>query len=251
MRLSRLIGLFVAVASAAAQTQADGGIGMDGAGKQVLESIHVPPIAGAPFSLTLATEWTRPLLQGGTFTVENVRPIKRDSRGRIYEERWLLSPKGSNNMPSRRSYIQIYDPTAETFYECADRTHICELYDWPKTQRAPEIPIRTESGPLPDGRGFRTREDRGVETFAGLPVHSYRDTVVLNPGVMGNDRPMTYVRDLRYSEALHFNLSSILQTPTVGEQRFRVLEIVTTEPEAKWFEVPEGYRVVDKRQAAR
>lgn len=250
MRLLRLVWLFVAVGSAVAQTQSDGGIGVDGQGNQVLESIHVPPIAGAPFSLTLSTEWTRPLLQGGTFTVENQRPIKRDSRGRIYEERWLLSPKGSN-IPSRRSYIQIYDPTAETFYECSDRTHICELYDWPKTQRAPETPIRTESGPLPGGRGFRTREDRGVETFAGLPVHSYRDTTVVNPGVMGNDSPMTYTRDLRYSEALRFNLSSVLQTPAVGEQRFRVTEIVTAEPEAKWFEVPEGYRVVDKRKSAR
>lgn len=250
MRAILLLGFIITAASVNAQTQADGGIGVDGAGHEVLESIHVPPIPGAPFSLMLATEWTRPLMQGGTFTVENTRPIKRDSRGRIYQERWLLMPKGSNARP-QRSYIQIYDPTAETFYECAERTRICELYEWPKTQRAPEIPIRTESGPLPNGRGFRTREDLGMESFAGLPVHSYRDTIVINPGMMGNDRPMTYIRDLRYSEALRINLSSVLQTPAVGEQRFRVTEIVTTEPEAKWFEVPEGYRIVDKSKSLR
>ena len=108
---------------AVAQTQRDGGIGVDGQGREVLESIHVPPIPHAPFSLTLATEWTRPLLQGGTFTVFNSRPIKRDSNGRIYEERWLLMPKGNNARP-QMSYIQIYDPSAETFLECSVRTHV-------------------------------------------------------------------------------------------------------------------------------
>jgi len=46
---------------------------------------------------------------GGTFTTVNSRPIKRDSTGRIYQERWLMSPKGSN-IPSRMSWIQIADP---------------------------------------------------------------------------------------------------------------------------------------------
>ena len=235
--------------SAVAQTQRDGGIGVDGQGREVLESIHVPPIPHAPFSLTLATEWTRPLLQGGTFTVVNSRPIKRDSNGRIYEERWLLMPKGSNARP-QMSYIQIYDPAAETFLECSVHAHVCELRNWPRTTTTGETPIKTESGPLPGGRGYRSREDLGSDTVAGIPVHAYRDTIVMNPGTMGNDKPMTYVRDLRYSQQLGFNLTSVLQTPAVGEQRFTVTEITTTEPEARFFNPPEGYRIEDKRSTA-
>ena len=234
------------VALCGAQTQRDGGIGLDGQGREVLESIHVPPIPHAPFSLTLTAEWTRPTLQGGTFTVVNSRPIKRDSSGHIYEERWTLVPKGSN-MRSQRTYIQVYDPTAETFLECSVRAHVCELRDWKKTSTSGETPIRTESGPLPDGRGFRTREDLGSDTVAGIPVHAYRDTTVMNPGTLGNDKPMTYVRDLRYSKELGFNLRSVLQTPSVGEQRFAVTEITTSEPEARFFQPPEDYRIVDKR----
>ena len=54
---------------------------------------------------------------GGTYTVVNSRPLKRDSVGRIYEERWLLSPKGSN-IPSQMSWIQIGDPVTHTLYQC-------------------------------------------------------------------------------------------------------------------------------------
>ena len=231
-----------------AQTQRDGGIGVDGQGREVLESIHVPPIPHAPFSLMLATEWTRPLMQGGTFTVVNSRPIRRDGNGRIYEERWLLMPKDGNIRP-QMSYIQIYDPATETFLECSVRAHVCELRDWPKTTTKGETPIKTEAGPLPDGRGYRTREDLGSDTVAGIPVHAYRDTTVMNPGTLGNDKPMTYVRDLRYSKELGFNLKSVLQTPSVGEQRFTVTEITTSEPEPRYFQPPEGYRIVDKRSA--
>ena len=71
-------------------------------------------------------------------------------------------------------------------------------------------------------------------------MHAYRDTIVMNPGTMGNDKPMTYIRDLRYSQQLGFNLTSVLQTPAVGEQRFAVTEITTSEPEAASSNHPEA-----------
>src|SRR4051812_33432171 len=65
-----------------------------GAGNGIMQSLFIPPKAGAPFSLTLSTEWTRPLPGGGTWTLVNERHIMRDSKGRIYQERWILVPKG-------------------------------------------------------------------------------------------------------------------------------------------------------------
>jgi hypothetical protein len=103
-----------------AQTPDEGGVSFDGGGSEVLQSIFVPYLPHAPFSLTVAAEWVRPLNNGGTFTTVNSRPIKRDSVGRIYQERWLMSPKGSN-IPSRMSWIQIADPVAKTLYQCNAR----------------------------------------------------------------------------------------------------------------------------------
>ncbi len=232
-----------------APAQEDGGVSYDNHGQELLESVFVPAVAHAPFSLTLATEWSRPMNNGGTYTVVNSRPIKRDAEGRIYEERWLLIPKGSK-IPSRMSWIQIGDPIAKTLLECSARTHICHLEDWRSSGQPPAQPENARSGPLANGQGTHDHEDLGPQFFAGLPVHAYRETTTLNPGVMGNDRPMSTVREFRFSSDLGLNLSSTLDTPQLGHQVFTVTEITTTEPDPKFFLTPEGYRVVDVRKAA-
>jgi len=62
-----------------AQAPAKSNIGTppDGGVRQVLESIFIPPKPNAPFTLTLDTEWTRPLGNGGTYTLVNERHIAR------------------------------------------------------------------------------------------------------------------------------------------------------------------------------
>jgi hypothetical protein len=232
-----------------AQTQDDGSVGFDGGGQEVLQSIFVPYIAHAPFSLTLAAEWSRPLNNGGTFTVVNSRPIKRDSAGRIYQERWLMSPKGSN-IPSRMSWIQIADPVAHTLYQCSARQKVCELETLGDSVTARFDPARFRTTPLKDDKGTRTHEDLGAQFFVGLPVHEYRDTMTLNTGVLGNDMPMSTVRQYRFCAELGFNLSSLLEAPQIGRQTFIVTEISTSEPDPSFFQPPQGYKVVDHRRSS-
>lgn len=229
-----------------AQDEGDGGVSYDGRGNILLESIYVPELPDAPFSLMLAAEWTRPTLTGGTFTIVNARPIRRDSQGRIYQERWLMVPKGTN-IKSTLSFIQIEDPVASLFYECSARQKTCEMHKLGTRSTRTLDPAHATSGKLSNGRGFRTHEDKGLDTVAGVPVHAYRDTIVLNTGTMGNDSPLTFIRDVRYAPGLGFNLTSLLQSPAVGEQRFAATEMTTSEPEAKYFQPPEGYRIVDRR----
>lgn len=231
-----------------AAAQEDGGVSYDNRGQELLESVFVPSTAHAPFSLTLATEWSRPMSNGGTYTVVNSRPIKRDTEGRIYEERWLLAPKGTR-IQSRMSWIQIADPVAHTLLQCNARDRVCELEDWRFGAQPPAKPENAKSGSLASGHGTHDHEDLGPQFFAGLPVHAYRETTTLNPGVMGNDRPMTTVREFRFSPELGFNLNSVLDTPQLGHQVFTVTEITTTNPDPKFFLPPEGYRVVDVRKA--
>lgn len=241
------VGLATLCDGYAGAQQEDGGVSYFGRGQEVLESIYVPNLAGAPFSLQLSTEWTRPLLSGGTMTVVNSRPIKRDSQGRIYMERWLLEPKG-NIARSRMSWIQIDDPVSRVYYECNARTHVCESGPHEDVPPLKEPPSVTKSGPVWDGKAYRQHEDLGTETVSGVPVHAYRDTMTVQPGVMGNSQLTTYHRDMKFSEHLGLNLVSIVQSPSLGEQRFVVTEITTSEPEAKWFKPPEGYSVTEKKR---
>lgn len=236
-------------ASCAAQAQEDPRIVLrDGGSDQVLQSIVIPPVAHAPFSLTLATEWARPLAGGGSFTVANSRPIKRDSAGRIYEERWLLAPKGSE-VKSTLRYIQIGDVVSHTLYTCGVREHVCELTTWGiGAEKQTYAPSNFASGPLPDGKGTRTHEDLGTDVIAGVVVHGYRDSTTLASGSFGNDRPMTTTREVHFSAQLSLNLNSVLESPSIGRQTFLVTQLSTEEPDPAFFQPPAGYRLVDHRK---
>jgi hypothetical protein len=226
--------------------QGDGGVTpTDGGGTGVLESIYVPNFPNAPFTLTLRTEWIQTMQNGGTFTLVNARPIMRDRAGRIYMERWGLVPKGTD-IKSAMTTIQVDDPIAHLFYQCHVREKVCELLT-----SLPGIahydPTGLKSGPLKSGKGTFLHEDLGEGTFAGVPIHAYRDTTTLDAGTLGNDLPMATMREFRYSAELGFNLTSVLEAAQVGRQIFTVDDLSTNEPDPRFFQAPEGYKIIDKR----
>jgi hypothetical protein len=218
----------------------------DGGANGPMQSIFIPPKPGAPFYIALATEWTRTMGSGGTFTLVNERHIVRDSKGRIYQERWILVPK-NGKVKSQMNVFQITDPDQHTWYNCEVATRVCELLTYSLTAQQTYQPATGSSGPLPNGNGFRTHEDLGAGNTLGIDTHGYRETVTINEGVMGNDRPMVSTREFWYSAQLGVNLVSIVDEPQSGKQVFTVKELSTSEPELSLFVVPEGYQVVDHR----
>jgi hypothetical protein len=224
----------------------DGGASISGTGP--MESIYISPKPGAPFSMRLAAEWSHPLATGGSFTLANERGIMRDSKGRIYQERWLLVPKGGD-IKSEMNVFQLTDPERHTWYNCWPRKKVCELMRYDDTTGAVYRPRLRQSGPLPDGKGYVQAEDLGVGSVQGMETHGYRETTTINPGTLGNDREMIAVREFWFSTQLGINLSSIVDSPQTGKQVFTVRELSTSEPEPSYFEVPAGYKVVDRRNA--
>ena len=218
----------------------------DGGYDGPLQSIFVPPKAGAPFSLTLATEWARPLGNGGSFTLANERRIVRDAMGRIYQERWILVPKGGS-IKSHMNVFQITDPEMHTWYNCETATKVCELLTYHLTTADTYLPATGVSGPLPDGKGSRLHEDLGASAIEGVDTHGYRETLTLNPGTMGNDAPMVTTREFWWSPELALNLVSIVDSPQFGKQVFRAKDVSTTPPEPGLFAIPDDYKVVDRR----
>ncbi len=220
----------------------DGGASPRGNGP--MESIYISPKTKAPFGMKLAAEWSRPLATGGTFTLANERAIVRDSKGRIYQERWILVPKGGD-IKSEMNVFQITDPWQHTWYNCSTRTKICELLPYNDSADARYVPRLGKCGSLPDGRGFTQVDDLGLDTIDGFESHGYRETITFNPGTMGNDLPMTATREFWFSEGLGINLRSIVDNPQSGRQVFTVKELSTSEPDPNYFKIPAGYRVVN------
>jgi hypothetical protein len=223
----------------------------DGGVSQVLQSIYIPPLLNAPFTATVHTQWIRQLPDGGAFTLVNQRRIARDSLGRIYEERWLLVPK-DGQIPSQMNVVQIADPGAHTLLNCflLRQPHRCTLESFRESATAAYKPLILTSGPLPKNAGFRNHEELGKQSFDGIETAGTRDSTTYNEGVLGNDQPFSVKREFWYAASLGINLLSELSDPSFGKEIFTVTDITLAEPEAKLFEVPEGFEVVDHRRPA-
>jgi hypothetical protein len=224
----------------------------DGGVSEVLQSIVVPPKPGAPFSLTLETEWVKTLYDGGTVTFVNKRRIARDAAGRIYQERWALVPKNDDRVKSMMTVIQIADPDAHTLYNCflVVKTDTCELLTYAGSTSRIYKPANPATGPLPGGQGDILHQNLGKQFIAGVETEGSRDTTTYNPGVFGNDRKVTIDQEFWYAPQLGINLLSIRTDPRIGKQTFTVTSVVQSDPDPSLFELPVGFKVVDHRQTA-
>lgn len=236
-----------------AQSQQESGIPVvtmrDGGVSQTLQSIYIPPLLNAPFTAIVHTQWIRPLPEGGTYTMVNQRRVARDGRGRIYDERWLLVPK-DGDLKSQMNVIQIADPSRHTMYNCFTlvQPHRCNLLAFRESSTAVYKPDVRPSGPMPNGKGTQTHEDLGSRTIADVETTGTRDTVTINPGVYGNDRAYSNIREFWYAPSLGINLLSEVSNPTVGKQIFTLTDVSLGEPDPALFELPEGFAVIDTRK---
>jgi hypothetical protein len=219
----------------------------DGGVRQVLESIFIPPKPNAPFTLTLDTEWTRPLANTGTYTLVNERHVARDTAGKVYEERWYLVPR-DGKVESTMNYIQIADPAQHTLYNCQVEVKKCFLLDYTGSTTTDYRPPIGVTSPLANGTGFHTHEELGKSSLFGFDTSGYRESTTINPGVYGNDQPMVTTREFWYSPQLAINLLSKLDSPSAGKQTFTVKEISAAEPDPQLFALPAGFEVVDQRK---
>jgi hypothetical protein len=200
--------------------------------------------------LLLQTEWVRTLPDGGTITLESQRRVARDPNGRIYEERWFLAPK-SGKIKSEMTTIQISDPNAHTLYNCfmLDKKNQCELVGYSPSTSAVYNFQGPPTGKLPDDMGSTIHEDLGKQLVAGVEATGTRDSVIYNPNVFGNDRKVTIEREFWYSPKLGINLISKRSDPRIGTQTFTATNLILSDPDPKLFELPEGFKVIDRRQS--
>jgi hypothetical protein len=222
----------------------------DGGMRETLESIVITPKADSPFTLTLQTEWVKALYDGGTITSVNQRRIARDAKGRIYQERWFLVPK-NGKVESKMTTIQISDPNAHTHYNCfmLQKPYICQLTTFAPSTSAVYKTQGPPPGPLPDDAGTVLHEDLGKQFIAGVETIGTRDATIYNPGVFGNDRKVTVEREFWYSSLLDINLLSKRSDPRFGTQTFTVTNLVLADPDSKLFELPDGFKIDDRRDS--
>ena len=252
------------------QSQAAGpvttiGVGMMGRGPGA-------PVLGAPYSATITNENIQTLEDGTHITQTSSGNIARDSQGRTRQDA-SLPAIGNLSAPDAPHLVFIQDPVAQTAYtlNLTDKT----------AQKMPSLPLNVSTsgpmsgpgkvlmqmgtalpagGPPPPGimmqktilvnndQGQVNTEDLGAQTMEGVQVTGVRTTRTIPAGEIGNDRAISIVTEVWTSPDLKTIVYSKRTDPRMGEQTFKLTNVVRSEPDASLFTVPGDFKIVDGPQ---
>ena len=82
----------------------------------------------------------------------------------------------------------------------------------------------------------------------GVLVNGVRTTHTIPAGQMGNDRPIMIATEVWTSPDLKTVVYSKRSDPRMGDQTFRLTNIVRTEPNPSLFTVPADFKILDAPQ---
>jgi hypothetical protein len=198
-----------------------------------IEGISITPVDGAPFSATeeVRNEQTLP---DGTVNIKRTwTQIGRDTRGRIHDEIRGLVLADFHGTP-RLLAAHLYDPRTRlsTFYNPA--TLLAEQHLFPEPAKKANVSNSQEK-----------IEDLGTSTINGLFVRGTRHTFTVSARASGTGAPVEVTNEYWYSRDLQINVLIRRTDPRIGTQTVSLTDLKREEPDQSFFEVPEGYKIVD------
>ena len=238
------------------------------------------PILGAPYSATITNESIQTLADGNRLVQTSTGSTARDSQGRTRQDT-VLPPIGNLSAANAPHLIFIHDPIAQTSYtlNLTEKTAqkmpaLPPLGGGTAGVGGTVVAMKVEGNgaplPPPDamattvaasgpgvffekhlsttGQDQGNTEDLGSETMEGVLVNGVRMTHTIPAGQIGNDRPITIVSEVWTSPDLKTVVYSKRSDPRMGEQTFRLTNIVRTEPSSSLFAVPADFKIVDGPQ---
>ncbi|MGI4756069.1 MAG: hypothetical protein ACRYGF_04380 [Janthinobacterium lividum] len=199
--------------------------------------VFVTPIPNIPFSAMVQISSTRLLPDGSSEMRKTENRIARNSQGVIYNEMRRMMPVAFQGMPPLTS-SHVYDPGSgvSTFWE--PTSNVARSTVLPPQQMRERKPFT-----LPLAGAVDT--DLGESTMSGVGVHGLRRTFHIDATQGGTLKPLVVTDEYWYSEDLHLVMLQKHDDSRTGEQIVVVTAVQRTEPDAKQFAVPEGYRIVD------
>jgi hypothetical protein len=218
-------------------------------------------VTGAPFSATAVTETTQTLADGNHIARKTQTNIFRDSQGRVRKEVTLsgFGPLAASGQP--KSFVLINDPVAGSNFILHADTKTAEkvgksfggkmggMKELMKNKMQSRQHEEIANGTL-------KKVDLGTcdPTVAGscpagvsVPAQGTQITKTIPPGQIGNEKPITIVRETWYSNDLQIVVMSKHNDPWSGEHTYTLTNIQRSEPGASLFAVPADYSVTEGR----
>jgi hypothetical protein len=208
-------------------------------------------VTGAPFSAVAVSESTQTLSDGNHITRKTQTSLFRDSQGRVRKEGTFPSvgPLAASGQP--KSFVFINDPVAHTNLLLHPESKTAETargfgrrnaaaMKGLKNRMAGNFELREQKE---IANGTLKKEDLGTQTVNGVLAQGTRITRTIPAGQIGNEKPITIVRESWYSNELQMVVMSKRNDPWSGETTYNLTNIQRTEPNASLFTVPSDYTV--------
>jgi len=240
-------------------------------------------VRGAPYSATITNESIQTLADGNRIVQTSSGTTARDAQGRTRQDTALpaIGNLAADNVP-RLVFLQ--DPIAQTSYtlNLSEKTaqkmpvfapapggpvvlpgtavtmKFVEANGSVPPPMADAVPTTVASGSaagmflqkhmFTDEQAQVATEDLGSQTMEGVLVNGVRTTHTIPAGQIGNERPITIVTEVWTSPELKTVVYSKRSDPRMGEQTFRLTNIVRADPDAALFTVPADFKIVEGPQ---
>jgi hypothetical protein len=231
------------------------------------------PVQGAPYSATITNESVQTLSDGNRIAQSSSGATARDSQGRTRQD-MALPTIGNLSAENAPHLVFIMDPVAQVSYTlnltdktaqklsmqsggpggpgpgAGTRMFVTRFGTEPGPDGPPPLPAVT-IGMAKQGSEEHAEvstEDLGTQTMEGLLVTGVRTTRTIPAGEIGNDKPISIVTEVWTSPDLKTIVFSKRTDPRMGEQTFKLTNVVRAEPDPSLFTVPADYKVTDGPQ---
>jgi hypothetical protein len=241
------------------------------------QQITSAPVQGAPYSATITNESIQTLADGNRIVQTNTGTTVRDSQGRTRQDA-PLPPIGNMSPADAPHLVFIQDPVAQTSYtlNLTDKTAMKGPSLMPLSAALSSagavagggvsVRIRGASGlvvngpqPLPQTFGISKNfvseesgkpqtEDLGSQTMEGVLVNGTRTTRTIPAGQIGNDKSLSIVTEVWTSPDLKTVVYSKRSDPRMGDQTFKLTNIMRVEPDPSLFTIPADFKINDEPQ---
>jgi hypothetical protein len=231
------------------------------------------PIKGAPYSATITNESVETLADGNRIVQNSTGTTARDSQGRTRQDT-PLPAIGNLSAENAPHIVIIMDPVAQVSYSLNLTDKTAQKMSIPPSAAgsAPATTTRmfvarsagssSSDAPLPlpppgaiamtkvgsEDHVEATTEDLGSQTIEGLLVTGVRTTRTIPAGEIGNEKPITSVTEVWTSPDLKVIVYSKRTDPRMGEQTYRLTNIVRAEPDSSLFTVPADFKLTEGAQ---
>jgi len=232
------------------------------------DKVSSAPVKGAPYSATINNESIQTLADGNRIVQTNTGTTARDSQGRTRQDA-ALPLIGNLSAANAPHLVFIQDPVAGTSYtlNLTDKTawknpippagaggpgvtggvgtFFIQTAGGMPPVPPPPLPMALPQHLPPDDEAEVNREPLGSQTMEGVVVNGIRTTRTIPAGQIGNDRPITIVTEVWTSPDLKTIVSSKRSDPRLGEQTFRLTNILRAEPDPSLFTVPADFKMIE------